>query len=379
LRILLVVERFDATVGGLEAWTVALARYLLERGHEVHVAATDFAAEPPIVPHRVAAAALPSTLAQNVAAAVARARVDIVHDVGYGLSADLFHPQVGSRVLNLSRDLAAKPPLARWRMLASPAFRRWRRDLIATERRQIAAAKRIAAVSEVVRRDLAKLYAIAPARIVVIPNGIDIGRFVPASEPERAAARAALGLGSEVVYLAAAHNFRLKGLDLVLQALARVIREAPDVRLIVAGSGAIAEYTRKAARLGIGSRVTFAGQVADMPRLYAAADAFVHPTFHDACSLATSEALASGLPVITTRVNGAADGMQSGREGFVLDDPRDLDGMCAAMTALLSQEHRRALGREARKLAATRSFAANCAAVVAAYAEVLAARDQADG
>src|SRR5579871_5344708 len=140
---MLVVERFDASVGGLEAWTAGLARYLLAHGHEVHVAATTFAGELPIVAHRVAPARAPSELARNLAELRDRVRVDIVHDVGYGWSADFFHPQVGSRVLNLVRDIRSKPLMARWRLLVSPRFQRWRRDLIATEKRQIGAAKRI--------------------------------------------------------------------------------------------------------------------------------------------------------------------------------------------------------------------------------------------
>jgi UDP-glucose:(heptosyl)LPS alpha-1,3-glucosyltransferase len=142
----------------------------------------------------------------------------------------------------------------------------------------------------------------------------------------------------------------------------------------VAGNGAIAEYGRKAEQLGIGHLVKFTGQVDSMPRLYAAADAFVHPTFHDACSLSTLEALASGLPVITTRVNGAADGMQSGREGYVIEDAADVGMVKAAMIALLAPEARHACGPHARQLALAKSFDANCAAVAGVYADIVAAR-----
>ncbi|HEY4405505.1 MAG TPA: glycosyltransferase family 4 protein [Xanthobacteraceae bacterium] len=372
---MLVIERFDPAAGGLEAWTAGLARYLLEQGHEVHVAATSFAAPGiAVVPLRIARSDLPSGLAHNIERALAGAAVDVVHDVGYGWSADLFQPQVGSRVINLERDLRSRPRRARWRMLASPAFRRWRRDLALTERRQLTLAKRIVAVSETVRRDLAMRYDIAPREILVIRNGIDVARFSPAlRERYREEARAALGIGHEVLFLAAAHNFQLKGLDTILNALAGL---GPDhqARLVVAGNGAIAEYSAKARQLGVGHRVTFAGQVDSMPRLYAAADAFVHPTFHDACSLATLEALACGLPVITTRVNGAADGMQSAREGYVLEAPGNAEAVRAAMIALMAAEQRRACGVHARQLALANSFTANCAAIAAVYADIAAAR-----
>jgi UDP-glucose:(heptosyl)LPS alpha-1,3-glucosyltransferase len=372
---MLVIERFDPAAGGLEAWTAGLARYLIDRGHEVHVAATTFAApEFPIVRLRIARADLPSGLARNLERALAGVAVDVVHDVGYGWSADLFQPQVGSRVINLERDLRSQPRRARWRMLASPAFRRWRRDLALTERRQLTLAKRIVAVSETVRRDLAGRYDIAPGKMLVIRNGIDVERFSPALRASyRTQARAALGIGHEVLFLAAAHNFQLKGLDAILHALAGLPGEH-QARLVVAGKGAIAEYSAKAERLGVGHLVTFAGQVDSMPHLYAAADVFVHPTFHDACSLATLEALACGLPVVTTRVNGAADGMRSGREGYVLDEAGDVDAVRVAMIALMAAEQRQACGLHARQLALASSFDANCAAIAAVYADIAAAR-----
>jgi UDP-glucose:(heptosyl)LPS alpha-1,3-glucosyltransferase len=372
---MLVIERFDPAAGGLEAWTAGLARYLIGRGHEVHVAATSFAPQDiPVVPLRVARAELPSGFARNLERALGGVAIDVVHDVGYGWSADLFQPQVGSRIINLERDLRSQPRGARWRMLASPAFRRWRRDLALTERRQLTLATRIVAVSETVRRDLAGRYDIAPGKMLVIRNGIDVERFSPTMcSGHRAQARAELGIGREVLFLAAAHNFQLKGLDITLRALAGLARDH-QARLVVAGKGAIAEYSAKAERLGVGHLVTFAGQVDSMPRLYAAADAFVHPTFHDACSLATLEALACGLPVITTRVNGAADGMRSGREGYVLDDAGDADAVRVAMTELLAAEQRRACGLHARQLALANSFDANCAAIAAVYADIVAAR-----
>jgi UDP-glucose:(heptosyl)LPS alpha-1,3-glucosyltransferase len=301
--------------------------------------------------------------------------VDVVHDVGYACSSDLFHPQVGSRVLCLERELRSRPLTARLRLAASPAFRRWKQDLAFTERRQMVLSKRIVVVSEAVRRDLVSYYDIPPGKMLLIPNGVDVDRFSPEARARyRAEARAELGVGQEVLFLAVAHNFQLKGVEVVLRALAKTVRHHHAVRLVVAGKGAIAEYSRKAEQLGIGHLVKFAGQVAFMPRLYAAADALVHPTFHDACSLATLEALASGLPVITTRANGAADGMRNGREGYVIEDAADVRAVGAAMLALLAPEVRHACGLHARQLALANSFDANCAAVARTYADIVAAR-----
>ena len=82
-----------------------------------------------------------------------------------------------------------------------------------------------------------------------------------------------------------------------------------------------------------------------MRNCYFAADFFVHPTFYDPCSLVVLEALACGLPVITTRYNGAAEVLHPPREGFVIDDPHDLDQLAGAMKQLLDPARRAACAR----------------------------------
>ena len=112
----------------------------------------------------------------------------------------------------------------------------------------------------------------------------------------------------ETVALFAAMNYRLKGLEPLLRAVALLPSESP-FRLLVAGGSDTAVFERLARRLKIAERVRFVGYCADMRNCYFAADFFVHPTFYDPCSLVVMEALACGLPVITTRYNGAAEVM----------------------------------------------------------------------
>ncbi|MBV9755962.1 MAG: glycosyltransferase family 4 protein [Alphaproteobacteria bacterium] len=332
-----------------------------------------------MVEHRVSAADSPWRQAECAAAAAAQLPVDIVHDCGFGWSADVFQPHTGSRVLNLERDLASLPPLRRLRSVVSPGFRRWRRALAATERRQMAAAAAIVAVSESVGRAIGRRYPAAEGRIRVVPNGVDTRRFSPdARRADREAARRALGLGEASAFLFVAQNFRLKGLDALLDSTARLLRETGAMVLLVAGDGDEATYRRKAEGLRLGDRVRFLGRVTAMPALYAAGDVLVQPTFHDACSLTTLEALACGLPVVTTRANGAADGMVSGCEGYVLERAGDVDALTGAMRRLLDADHRCALGAAAARLGQQRSFEANCDGILAVYHEVLQRRAMAN-
>ena len=89
-------------------------------------------------------------------------------------------------------------------------------------------------------------------------------------------------------------------------------------------------------------RTLFAGPTQDTYAFYRAADLFVLPTWHDPCSLVVLEALAMGLPTITTAQNGASEVIEEGRHGYLLRDPGDVDGLARGMTRLLDDSTRRA-------------------------------------
>jgi UDP-glucose:(heptosyl)LPS alpha-1,3-glucosyltransferase len=376
LKVALVLEQFDPKAGGLEHWTFNLAKELLARGHEVHIVAARFAsADLPIMQHQFLADPSPQTQAQHIEAALQGIRVDIVHDMGHGWSADVFQPHTGSRVLNLRRDLASMPIALRMRKLLSPRFWNWRRQLRATEHRQMSSALCVIAVSELVKDLLTTMYGFTAARIAVVPNGVDTLRFSPAQRgADRDAGRRALGLGNEVAFLCVAHNFRLKGVDTALQAIASLAPRHPGVRLVVAGDGAIDEYRRKATQLGVNDRVSFLGKVDEIRPVYAAADVLIHATHHDACSLATLEALAAGVPVITTRVNGAAGRFDGTDAGLVIDRAGDSGALALAMELTLDPNRRQRMGEAARALAPRLSFEENVAGVAEIYRAVLQSR-----
>jgi UDP-glucose:(heptosyl)LPS alpha-1,3-glucosyltransferase len=201
-----------------------------------------------------------------------------------------------------------------------------------------------------------------PARISVIYNGVDVERFRPADSPaslaRRSNIRRAWGWDDRVVFLLVAHNFRLKGLDALLQALAR-IRRTEKVGLAVVGNDSPAKYRRLADRLDIGLDVKFLGDHADSAPIFQAADVYVQPTFYDPCSLVVLEAMASGLPTITTAANGAGELLVHGRSGFILEDPRDVDRLGDFMKAALDAGFRRQAGRHARQTAETNTMDAN--------------------
>jgi UDP-glucose:(heptosyl)LPS alpha-1,3-glucosyltransferase len=186
----------------------------------------------------------------------------------------------------------------------------------------------------------------------------------------RTPARTKWSLGEATTFLLVANNFGLKGVGTALHALARLNVFAPGTRLAIAGGGDVARYSRIAHRLGIAGQVHFLGKLDQIEEAYAAADVALQPTRYDACSLATLEGLASGLPTITTRSNGAAELITSEKQGIVLDRSTDIEAMTRAMQRLLQSDPRRSMGLAARALGLQRDVVDNYRAVEAFYRRV---------
>lgn len=155
-------------------------------------------------------------------------------------------------------------------------------------------------------------------RTVVIPNGVDLGRFRPPLPGEKVAARARLSVDEgQTVAIFVGHEFERKGLPIAMEAL----RDAPDVVLVVVGRSPdmIADATGQAARIGIADRVRFLGRQSDPLSFLHAGDVLVLPSAYEANALVVLEALACGLPVISTRVGFAPDIIEDGRNGFLVE------------------------------------------------------------
>lgn len=202
--------------------------------------------------------------------------------------------------------------------------------------------------SGALREMVAERYGIPAEEIRVRAPGVDLAVFRPAARQ----ATPAVPRGVDLLLLFAAQNFALKGLRPALEALREARRLGVRARLLVAGRGPIGPFHGFARRLGLSEEVEFLGPVSRerLASLYRACDALLHPTFYDPFSLVALEALASGCPVITTRRNGVSEWMESGREGFVLDEPRDVTGFARCLAALAERPSRAGLRNAAAAL-----------------------------
>ena len=368
MRVGQVTAEFNPAGGGTERWTAQFHDHLRRAGHEVHVitfAARDHDAVAHL--HRLPD---PGTLlgrAEAIAAAVAHLPPMVLHDSGTGWSAHVFHPQTGSRLLSLERMKSARGLAERLRWRFDPRMMRLRRAMARIEDRAMRNATCIVAVSRALRAMFVARHGVAEDRIAIIHNGVDTARFDPARlAPLRQAERARLGVGEdEMLLLAVAHDLWLKGVDTVLRALALARAQGTKARLVVAGGAPDGEWNALVARLGLDAAVTFAGDVGAVERLFAAADAMLHPTRWDACSLATIEGMAAGLPVVNATANGAADLIEDGVNGYLLQRSNDHETLAAHILALRDPGLRQRIGAAARATAVGADIAANCTAVEA--------------
>jgi UDP-glucose:(heptosyl)LPS alpha-1,3-glucosyltransferase len=185
--------------------------------------------------------------------------------------------------------------------------------------------------SAMVRDEVKRRFGVAPAKLHVIYNGVDLDSYHPGRRAAlRVAARADLGLGADAfLFLFVGSGFWRKGLDAAIAALAAC--GDAKIHLAVAGRDRkSAGYAAMAASAGLGARVRLLGGYADVRPLYAAADCFLLPTRYDPFPNTVLEALAMGLPVIVGRRSGAAEILQPGRTGWVCD-PGDVPGLARLM------------------------------------------------
>lgn len=198
----------------------------------------------------------------------------------------------------------------------------WHRYVLATEA-QMFRDPRLRAVicnSQMVRNDIEARFGVAGSKLRVIYSGIDLDRFHPSlRSAHRDSLRASLAVEPKTpLLLYVGSGFARKGVATLLDALALMQRKG--VQLLVLGRDRHhRRFVARAARLGVAERVHFVGGVQDVRPYCGAADAFVLPTLYDPFPNAALEALACGLPIVTSRTCGAAELVTQGRNGFVCD------------------------------------------------------------
>jgi UDP-glucose:(heptosyl)LPS alpha-1,3-glucosyltransferase len=194
--------------------------------------------------------------------------------------------------------------------------------------------KRVIAVSNFVRDDLIREFGLAPEKTVTIYNGVDLDRFRPATAPSaRAAIRQKFVLPASAKVIAFVGNgFARKGLKFLIEAWPLVTGGA---FLLVAGTDRQTDkFRRRAQALNVGARVVFAGPQPDIETIFHAADAFALPSLFEPFGNVVMEAMASGLPAMTSAYSGVAELIPPSMRGFRVDHPDDVGEVALRLGAL---------------------------------------------
>ncbi len=223
-------------------------------------------------------------------------------------------------------------------------------------------ALRLAAVSGHTARQLTQYFGRSDA--VVVPNGVDLSLFCPASRLAlRDTTRQRLGYSpNDLLLLLIGNDWRNKGLPTLLEAMSRL--NHLSLRLCVVGSDAAAEFLHQVQSLRLSDRVKFFPETSEILAFYAATDIYAAPSLEDSFNLPVLEAMACGLPVLVSLLAGISDYIADGVDGIILRDPGDPSALAGSLSLLLQQpELRRSLGENAARKAQQFSWDRQAAAI----------------
>jgi UDP-glucose:(heptosyl)LPS alpha-1,3-glucosyltransferase len=375
------IRDFSRRKGGAERYVVDLCSRMAQEGFEVHVYAEKWDEEiAGIFLHQVKTPPFPKSLrllsfAIKATREMKRGDYDVTLGVGNTLEADVLQPHGGVHWAWFWRSLKAYDHPILWMIkllgrILSP--KQWASGWIEDRPYKRGNYSRIVAISDMVKEDIVQRYKVPEDRITVVYNGVDIERFHPRNRRYREEIRRRHGIGEELVILFVSNNFRMKGLSFLIKALAKIRKgDPPPFKLLVLGRDRKEPYIRLAKKIGIFEEVVFAGSTDEPEKYYGAADLLVHPTFYDACSLTVLEALASGLPVITTASNGASGILCHGEEGWVMGDLKDGEELKKAIAFFLDEKRRRRATYQAREKAVIYPEKANFDRMIAIVNEAI--------
>lgn len=308
-------RRGYSSTGGAEAYLKRLARGLVDLGHTANLIATNDwpTNEWPFGSITSVGGESPVGFADEVE----KLRPDLECDVLMSLErvwrCDVYRAGDGVHQAWLNRRRRFEMPLQRF----VRGINRKHQDILKLEQSLFknAGAGRVIANSEMVKREIVEIYGYPADKIDVVRTGLPLEEF--RVDPElREKSRAELKLKPhDIVLLFAGSGWERKGLRFAIEAFE--LSRDRNLRLLVAGRGDQTSLRPK--RFFTEEPVKFLGEIADLTPIYAAADIFILPTIYDPFSNACLEALACGLPVITTRDNGFSEIIQNNVHGSVVD------------------------------------------------------------
>ncbi len=335
---LALIRRHFAATGGAELYTQRLVGALAEAGHEVHLITEHWEGQASGVKIRQAQASgsraeRPARFAEAAAQIVTGEAFDCVFSLERTWKQDVYRAGDGLHRVWLQQRRRYAPWWKRpW--IGRGAFHR---QMLALEARTFDPQNTGCVIvnSEMVRKEILQHFAFPAERIHLVRNGVNVARF---QGGDRAGTRARFGLKEDdFVLLFVGSGWERKGLPFLLKLMRRWAAEPPPwaegraIKLLVVGKGRL--------RGKVPSNVILAGPMAQVEDAYAAADLLTFLPIYEPSSNVVAEALAAGIPVVTSAFNGASE-LLDAQNGTVLADPADAEGLAEAVRHWMKREDR---------------------------------------
>jgi UDP-glucose:(heptosyl)LPS alpha-1,3-glucosyltransferase len=324
------VRRGHSETGGAEAYLKRLARGLSESGHvtRLFTDASWPAREWPWGPMTRLRGETAQRFADELEKTESKNDCDFILSLERVWQCDVYRAGDGVHQAWMQRRDAASSFVQRWLRRLNARDR----DILELDRALFTGgARRVIANSGMVKRQAQEFYGYPESQIDVVPNGVPLADFGPAPEVRQLRRKILRLADHDIAVLFVGSGWERKGVRVAVEAVKSLGKNA---RLLVAGRGRNS--------IASGRAVQRLGAVRDLPAIYAAADIFLLPTLYDPFSNACLEALAAGLPVITTRDNGFSEIVEDGVHGSIVNDPLNLAPIREALVFWSDAERRRA-------------------------------------
>ena len=370
-----VIRQKYVNYGGAEQFVSEYTTHLANAGHNIHIFANQWTPSnhPYIRVHPVRAIKLNSffrtlSFASFALRAVRTESFDIVQSHERIWCQDVYRAGDGCHREWLERRANYLPSIKK----LSFRFNLFHQLVLKMEKEifESGQCKKIIAISEMVKRDILKHYQLPEDRIKVVYNGVQLDRFHPNNKHRfRNEVRKRFGVSDdEVMALFVGSGFERKGLKYLLKALPYL--EQKNWRLVLLGKGNwgrflsfVSEENRR--------KIIHLDPIDDIETLYASADLFVLPSIYEPFGNANLEALASGLPIITSRNCGVAEIITPKKEGIILEEPSDAKAIAKAINYLMDSKIREPMAQSARLLAEKFTQERNAAEMLKIYKNMI--------
>jgi UDP-glucose:(heptosyl)LPS alpha-1,3-glucosyltransferase len=359
-KIALAMEKFSRYAGGAESYAVALASTLIEKGWDVHLYGEAWDNEPKeavfhkiYIPKYLPAWFKLLLFAWKHKIMVRHEPYDVIMGFGNTIYMNVYQSHGGVHQFSTARKVySEKNVFLRIikRVFILLSIKYWTRAWIEAAPFRLKPRPIIIAIANMIKDDMELFFHTKPGEIEIIYNGVDTNRYNQTLRSRlRGNLRKQWGVNkNDTVFLFVSYDLKKKGIEPLVEAAANLKKSGGgDFKIVVVGGKPYHSLEKIIAKLDIKDKLVFTGRVKSTEEVYANSDVFVLPTYYDACSLVVIEAMASGLPAITTIYNGAAGIIDDGKNGYIIPHPPNSSELANKMRLLMDNSSKHKMSKNA--------------------------------